>query len=159
MGSMKELLDIAKKMSLEEEKYAAELEELAHKITHPVLRAIIEGIARDSFKHSLLYEAIVKTIEGKSPFLSDEELELLKKGIRKHIEMEAEMVRLTKELADKTNDPRLKLLLMAIHEDEARHHALLVDIEKNIAEKEILKEEDVWELVWKDSPWHGSPGG
>ncbi|MEB3760094.1 MAG: ferritin-like domain-containing protein [Desulfurococcales archaeon] len=159
MSSTKEIMNIAKKMIVEEEKYATELENLAHSISHPVLRAIIEGIARDSFKHSLLYEAIVNTIEGKSPFLSDEELELLKKGIRKHIEMEAEMVRLTKELADKTSDPRLKLLLMAIHEDEAKHHALLVDIEKNIAEKEALKEEDVWELVWKDSPWHGSPGG
>ncbi len=159
MTTEKELLELAKKMAQEEEKYALELENIAHPINHPVLRALIEGIARDSYKHSLLYEAITKTLEGTSPFLSDQELELLKAGIKKHIETEAEMIRLTKEVAQKTNDPRLKLLLMAIHEDEVKHHALLMDINNNLEEKEKLTEEDIWDMIWRDSPWHGTPGG
>ena len=31
--------------------------------------------------------------------------------------------------------------------------------EKMIVEKESLTEQDLWDWVWKDSLFHGSPGG
>lgn len=42
---------------------------------------------------------------------SEEELEVIKEGIKKHIEQEAEMVKLAAELLEKVSDPKLKLIL------------------------------------------------
>ena len=92
------------------------------------------------------------------PFISEEELEI-KKGIRKHIEREAEMIEFTRKLVKETTDPRQKMILAAIYEDEVKHHKVLIDIEKNMAEAETFTEEQLWDAVWRDSPWHGSPGG
>jgi len=94
------------------------------------------------------------------PFISEEELEIIKKGIRKHIEIEAEMIEFTRKLVKETTDPWQKMILAAIYEDEVKHHKVLVDdIEKNVAEAETFTEEQLWDAVWRDSPWHGSPGG
>ncbi len=150
---------LAHDMSLKEKEYAEELEELAGKIKHPVLQALIKGIASDSRKHSIFYSAVEELLSRVQPLLTEEELETLKKGIRKHIEMEAEMVEFTRKMAQETDDPRLKLIFAAIHDDELKHHKLLLDIEKRIAELETFTEEELWDAVWKDSPWHGSPGG
>lgn len=46
-----------------------------------------------------------------------------------------------------------------IHDDEVRHHKLLLSLQKKIAEAETLTEADVWEMVWKDVAYHGAPGG
>jgi len=32
-------------------------------------------------------------------------------------------------------------------------------LKKNIAEESALTEEVFWNMVWKDSSWHGAPGG
>jgi len=50
-------------------------------------------------------------------------------------------------------------VLEAIYSDELEHHKLLVSIKRNIAEKEKFGEEELWDMVWKESPWHGAPGG
>lgn len=48
---------------------------------------------------------------------------------------------------------------MAIYDDEQKHHKLLLDIKDKIAKRETLTEDVLWDLIWKDSPWHGAPGG
>jgi hypothetical protein len=53
----------------------------------------------------------------------------------------------------------VKLLISAIADDESRHHKLLLDIKEKIAKPETLTEDILWEMIWKDSPWHGTPGG
>ena len=83
----------------------------------------------------------------------------LRRVLGNNIEMEAEMVEFTRKLALEADDPRLKLIFSAIHADELKHHKLLLDIEKQIAERETFTEEELWDAIWKDSPWHGSPGG
>ena len=157
--SIEYILKIARRMIDEEKHYALELKELANKFRHPVLQALILGIALDSEKHSIFYSSIVKLWSENIPVLTEEELNIIREGIRKHIEMESRMIRLTKELADKSADPRLRMILMAIHDDELRHHSVLVDLLKNVAERETYSEEELWDAVWKDSPWHGAPGG
>ena len=52
--------------------------------------------------------------------LTEEELGIIKKGIKKHIEMELRMIKLTENMARETDDPRLKMVLMAIHDDEVK---------------------------------------
>jgi len=51
------------------------------------------------------------------------------------------------------------MILVVIYYDELKHHGVLVDLLKNVAEREVYTEEELWDAVWKDSPWHGAPRG
>ena len=106
--SIKDILETARNMVDEEKRYALELKELANKFRHPVLQALILVISLDSEEHSLFYNSIVKLWSERTPVLTEEELRIIREGIRKHIEMENRMIRSTKELAEKAVDPRLK---------------------------------------------------
>ncbi len=145
------LVDTFSNVSAEEERYAEELEELAVKLPHPILRAIIRGIASDSRKHSLFYTAAAEIASGKQGLLTREELAELKKTINKHIEEEKRMIELATRLLEETSDPRLALLLEAILEDEKRHHALLVALARQVERMETLDEDEFWKEVWSES--------
>lgn len=142
-----------------EEKYAEELKLLADRIGHPVMKALLLGIANDSKKHALMYQAIVELVTRYQPAISQEDFKALVKEIEKHIETEVKMMEVTKELLSKFSDPRVKLLVAAIHDDEVKHHKVLVSIRDNIGREYVISEEDLWNAVWRDSPWHGTPGG
>jgi rubrerythrin len=155
----KNLTDIFKEMVEKEKVYAEALIELSEKIHHPVLRSILAGIANDSLKHSRFYEALVELVSSVQSVLSQEELRLISKEIDKHIETEVRMVKLVSEMLRKVDDPRVKLVLSAIYSDEIEHHKLLIDVKENLAKAETLSEEDIWNVIWRNSPWHGTPGG
>jgi len=53
---------------------------------------------------------------------------------------------------------RIKLSLSAIYEDGNKHHKLL-NVRDKLAKAEAFEEPDLWDAVWKDSPWYGAPGG
>jgi len=148
-----ELLDFVEKMVVEEKKYAEELRNVASKLKHPVLKGLIAGVASDSEKHSVIYSALADLLKNPQPRLSEEELKVIKEGIRRHIDMEAKMIELTKKWAEAAEDSRVKLLLIAVHEDEIKHHKILIDIAEHIAEKETLPPEEEWDMVLRDSPW------
>ena len=42
-----------------------------------------------------------------------------------------------------------------IREDELKDHALLEELHKTTVGTETLTED----MIWRNSPWHGSPGG
>ena len=153
------LLETVRQMVEKEKEYAEELRRLSEKFRHPVLQALIMGIVMDSLKHSIFYEAAEKLLREAQPMLTEEELDVILAGIKKHIETEAQMIKYTRRAAEETSDPRLKLILYAIHEDEVKHHKLLLDIQEKLAKRETFTEQDLWDAVWRDSPWHGSPGG
>ncbi|MEM4717465.1 MAG: ferritin-like domain-containing protein [Desulfurococcaceae archaeon] len=142
-----------------EEKYAEEIKRLGDMINHPVLKALFHGIARDSEKHGYMYRSIAELLSKIQPYISEKDLEEISKVIKKHVETEARMLEEARRLLLETSDPRVKLLIAAIADDEAKHHALLKSIEKRIAEEETLREDIIWDMIWKDSPWHGTPGG
>ncbi len=154
-----ETIKEVEEMVHKEIEYAKELDELSNKIDHPVLQALFKAIAFDSKKHSILYASALRIIRSDIKALTEEELKIVSEKIRRHIELEKEMIERTLELIKQLNDPKLKLILASIHEDEVKHHKLLIDIEKNIASKYGVTEEEAWDMVWKDSPWHGTPGG
>jgi len=156
---VEEFVELARKMIDREETYARDLEDLANKVSHPVLKALITGVASDSRKHSNFYAAVLALLTEQAPLMSQEKLDLIQEAIRKHIRLEEEMIKLTEEWLSKVDDSRLKLILAAIRDDEIKHHSLLVSIEKHIARAETLTEQDLWDMIWKDSLWHGAPGG
>lgn len=142
-----------------EKRYASELIELANSIKHPVLSALFYSVAKDSEKHALMYESLVRLMKHEEPFISEEDFKAISTVIHKHIETEMKMLEESAKLLSEIGDPRAKLILAAIMDDEARHHKLLLSIKKNIAEESTLTEEIFWNMVWRDSPWHGAPGG
>ncbi|WP_048078569.1 ferritin-like domain-containing protein [Desulfurococcus mucosus] len=142
-----------------EEDYARRLSNLGESLKHPVLRALFKSIARDSEKHAMIYRALADLLTSPQPFITEDELERVKAEVSHHIETEKEMLRTVEEMLKTVEDPRVKLLLAAIRDDEAEHHALLVSIREKIASAETLTEQKLWDMIWKDSPWHGTPGG
>lgn len=144
-----------------ERKYASELRELARSITYVVpLSAVIEALATDSEKHAQLYEALIKIATGSpQPRLIEEDLKLIQNVIDRHIETEMKMIEETKKLLSSIEDSKMKLLIAAIYYDEIKHHKVLTDVKDKLSKIRALTEEQFWEAVWRDSPWHGAPGG
>ncbi|MEM2006658.1 MAG: hypothetical protein QW154_03395 [Sulfolobales archaeon] len=140
-------------------KYASELKALSEELRHPVLKALIGAIAGDSVKHSQMYKAIVELLTEIQPLLTADDVREIASKISNHIRTELIMIEETKRLLNLVTDPRVMIIVSAIHADEVTHHSVLSSIEKNIARKEVFTEEEFWTQVWKDVPWHGAPGG
>lgn len=139
--------------------YAKELRDLASKVRHPLLSAMITAISKDSEKHGLLYEALAELVAGTQPMLSEEELKMIVDAVSKHVKSESKMISLNKTLLKEAERPEAKLILAAVLDDEVTHHKILEDIRDEIAKAETYSEEELWDAVWKESPWHGAPGG
>ncbi|MEM0066599.1 MAG: hypothetical protein QXZ22_04345 [Sulfolobales archaeon] len=157
--SRDDLVKYFQRLSDLELKYASELKVLSEKLRHPVLKALIGAIAGDSVKHSQMYKAVVELLTEIQPLLTAEDVKETANRISDHIRTEAMMIEETKKLLSQVTDPRVKIIVSAIHADEVTHHNVLTSIERNIARKEVFTEEEFWTQVWRDSPWHGAPGG
>jgi rubrerythrin len=124
-----------------------------------LVKYLIQAIAIDSNKHALMLNAILARLQSKTPFIDEAKRDELGENIKAHIELEAHAIKTYSELIPQTEDPGSKQVLEYILEDEKRHHHLLTQLYKLVIEKETLTEEDLWDLTWKDVPWHGGPGG
>ncbi len=62
-------------------------------------------------------------------------------------------------LKEGVEDKAVKFLLEAILKDEVYHHALLKRVHEMIVKRETLTESYIWEMIWKDTTYHGAPGG
>lgn len=142
-----------------ERRHAERLRALAERVGHPVVKALLLGIAGDSEKHALFYQAVIELSTRYQPAISQNEFRMLGEEIVRHIDTEARMMEVTRELLNKISDPRVRLLIAAVHDDEVKHHGVLVSIRDNITSEYVVGEEDLWNAIWRDSPWHGTPGG
>ena len=124
-----------------------------------LVRQLIEGIALDSNKHALMLGGLIAHLQSKTPFITEEKRDELGKNVRNHIALEAQAVKTYGALIPKTTDAGMKQVLQYILDDERRHHKLLTRIYELVIEKQTLTEKDLWDLTWKDVPWHGGPGG
>ncbi|MEM1509622.1 MAG: ferritin family protein [Thermofilaceae archaeon] len=161
MKHTSEIPVILGRLSEAESNYAEELRKLASSIRYTAaLSAIFTALSKDSEKHAELYESLLKIMgETAQPRLFEEDLKLVSDAIDRHIETEKKMIEESRKLLDKIEDSRIRLLLAAIYEDEVKHHKLLVDVKDKIAKIQTFTEEEFWDAVWRDSPWHGTPGG
>ncbi|MFX1264930.1 MAG: ferritin family protein [Promethearchaeota archaeon] len=135
------------------------VKENVSKLGNAFIKDLLLGVSQDSQKHAALLKSLKKAVEGPTPFISEAERDKIARGIEKHIKMEENAVRTYQELADKSDNEQVKTIAMMIREDELRHHALLKELHKAVVEPETLTEDDIWDVLWKDTPWHGSPGG
>jgi len=123
------------------------------------VKELLMAISTDSKKHAELLKSLRKAVEGPTPFISEGERDKIAKGIEAHIKMEEQAVKTYGDLAEKSDSEQVKTIAMMIREDELRHHALLKELHKAVIEPETLTEDMIWDTMWKDSPWKGSPGG
>ncbi len=121
------------------EKKAVEIyNETAESIENIGVRAILEGLARDSAKHQRMYEVIEKALEEDPIRLKDfyvdrwTDKKVARVELRKHIEMEKAMIRNITDQLETTDQRVIKAILENILEDEKRHHKLLLQIIESV---------------------------
>ena len=73
--------------------------------------------------------------------------------------MEKNLIRRIVEKLPTIKNEKVKLLLEAILADERRHHQLLNEVLKLIVKGETITDEEWLDLIWKNVPFHGAPGG
>lgn len=126
---------------------------------NPPVKAVLRSISLDSVKHAEMYAAAGELLTTVSWALSHEDLGGQRALVEKHIRIEEELIEKIGKVLPVVEDEKVRLLLNAILSDEKRHHELLKMLLEIIVQKETITEEDLWDLLWKGVPFHGSPGG
>jgi len=138
-----------------EEDYSVKLDVDVRGYGNEIFRQILESVAIDSKKHAALYNACATIIEGRSLSITDIEYEQIMKSIKNHIQIEDHMLKVVSEELKKTKDPRIKMMLEHIKDDEYRHHKLLKSMEELVVKDEVVLEKDIWNQVFRDAISHG----
>mgnify|MGYP001772518422 CR=1 FL=1 len=141
--------------------YAERLRATSDKSLNPVVRAIMEAVSQDSVKHSKIYETMALLLENPGLITETESSSVLK-DMEEHIKMEKESIDELVRLKDDDlvkGDPALQFLIDMLLRDEQFHHAALSQIYNALIKSITLTEQDIWDAIWRDAMYHGTPGG
>jgi rubrerythrin len=127
-------------------------------VKNPIVKQVLRAIAFDSQKHAGIYDAAI-SITTVTPALTDKEYREIKGVTETHIIDEEKAISSLDKILPKVRDDKIKFLLESIVADERKHHELLNKIMDLVVKKEAITEEDWWEILWKNVPFHGAPGG
>jgi bacterioferritin (cytochrome b1) len=128
-------------------------------LTNPVVKGVLKAISLDSIKHAEMYSSAITLLTSVPQALTDENLENQKAILEKHLYLEEEVIQKLVEIIPVVQNEKIKLLLNAIFADEKKHHELLKNVLDIIVRGETLTEDDWWDAIWKNVPFHGAPGG
>lgn len=156
--TQRELVNFFREQVKLEEEVVRSINQVMETITNPVVKGVLRGVSFDSLKHAEIYKAAIQ-LSSVTPALTEDEYNQLKAAMEKHIENEEEIIEHLKQAIDKTENDKIRFLLESIASDENRHHELLQKIMDIIVRGETITEDDWWELLWRDVPFHGAPGG
>ncbi|HUW49077.1 MAG TPA: hypothetical protein VMW36_10085 [Patescibacteria group bacterium] len=159
MSSKDELVEFMKEQVKVENKIVDSLNKSLPEIDNPTVKGVLKGVSLDSVKHAEMYASAVRLMTTVSKALTQENLDKQKDLVERHIQMEADLIKKISKVLPTVKDSKVKLLLGAILEDEKRHHGLLKQILEILVKGETITEADWWDIIWKDVPFHGSPGG
>lgn len=159
MAPDNELVSFLKRQVGIEHEIVSSLNKSLPEIGNPTVKGVLKGISLDSVKHAEMYDAAVKLLTSVSQALTQENLDKQRKLVEKHIEMEAELIQKIDKVLPTVENKKVKLLLNAILEDEKRHHSILKEVLDILVHGETITEDDWWDVLWKNVPFHGSPGG
>lgn len=141
-----------------EEDIVRSIDKALKNLKNLVVVLVLKGISFDSAKHADLYKA-AESIISVAPAMSEDELKRLEKVVAWHIDNEERLMAKLEEAIKKTGDKRAKFLLESIMSDEKRHHELLKTMMDTVVRGETISDDEWWEIVWRNVPFHGSPGG
>jgi ribonucleotide reductase beta subunit family protein with ferritin-like domain len=153
------LVEFMKRQILIEKEIVDSLNKGIVDIKNPPVKGVLKGISLDSVKHAELYSSAVTLLTNVSQALKQENLDAQRALVEKHIKMEAELIKKLEKMMPTIENSKVKFLLNAILTDERRHHAMLKMVLEIIVHGETVTETDWWELLWKNVPFHGAPGG
>jgi rubrerythrin len=159
VSSKDELVEFLKEQVKVENKIVDALNKSLPEIDNPTVKGVLKGVSLDSVKHAEMYASAVRLMTTVSKALTQENLDKQKDLVERHIQMEADLIKKISKVLPTVKDNKVKLLLSAILEDEKRHHGLLKQILEILVKGETITEADWWDIIWKDVPFHGSPGG
>ena len=128
-------------------------------IKNPSVKGVLKGISLDSVKHAEMYAAALELLMEAGQTLTEERFEEQKRLVEEHIDLETGLIKRISEEIPKVTNEKIKLLLEAILSDERRHHQLLKEALKILVRGETITEDEWLDLIWKNVPFHGSPGG
>lgn len=159
MNSKDELVAFLKKQIKIENKIVESLNSSLTEIGNPTVKGVLKGISLDSVKHAEMYASAVKLLTSVSQALTQENLDKQKELVKEHIRIEAELIERISEVIPNIENKKVRLLLNAILADEKRHHKLLKKVLEILVRGETITDEDWWDVLWKNVPFHGAPGG
>lgn len=159
MSSKGELVVFLKEQIKIENKIVESLNSALREIGNPAVKGVLKGISLDSVKHAEMYAAAVKLLTSVSQALTQEHLDKQRELVKEHIRLEVELIERISEIIPNIENEKIKLLLNAILLDEKRHHELLKKVLEILVRGETITEEDWWDVLWKNVPFHGAPGG
>jgi ribonucleotide reductase beta subunit family protein with ferritin-like domain len=159
VSTNKDLVEFMKRQIVIEKEIVDSLNKGIVDIKNPPVKGVLKGISLDSVKHAELYSAAVTLLTNVSQALKQENLDAQRALVEKHIKMEAELIKKLEKMMPTIENSKVKFLLNAILTDERRHHAMLKMVLEIIVHGETITEADWWELLWKNVPFHGAPGG
>jgi rubrerythrin len=128
-------------------------------INNPAVKGVLKGISLDSTKHAEMYSSAINLLTSVSQALTEENLDKQRELVEKHIRLEAEIIKKLHEVIPSVQNKKVKLLLDAILSDEVRHHDLLKKVLDILVRGETITENDWWDILWENIPFHGAPGG
>jgi rubrerythrin len=159
LSSNDELVELFKNQIKIEKTIVASVAEGLVEIKNPVVKGVLKGISLDSDKHAEMYASAINLLTSISQALTEDNLNKQRELVEKHINLEAKIINKLKEVIPSIKNKKVKLLLDAILSDEIRHHALLKKVLDIIIGGETITENDWWDVMWENVPFHGAPGG
>lgn len=159
MEKKKDLLDFLKNQVTVENEIVASLEKALVGMKNPAVKGVLKGVSLDSTKHAQLYTSSITLLTTASTALTQDNLDEQTALVKKHIEIEAKLIKVLKEKIPEIENEKVVFLLKAILEDEIRHHAMLKMVLEIIVHGETITEADWWKMLWENVPFHGAPGG
>jgi rubrerythrin len=159
LNSKDELVAFLKKQIKIENKIVESLNNSLTEIGNPTVKGVLKGISLDSVKHAEMYASAVNLLTSVPQALTQKHLDKQRELLKEHIRIEAELIKRISEVIPSIENEKVRLLLNAILLDEKRHHELLKSVLEILVRGETITEEDWWDVLWKNVPFHGAPGG
>ena len=159
LSSNDELVDIFKSQIITEQEIVDSVNAGLNEINNPAVKGVLKAISLDSTKHAQMYSSAIVLLTDVSQALTEENLEKQKELVKKHIQLEAQVIQKLEQALPSVKNSKVKLLLGAILSDEKRHHDLLTKILEILVKGETITDNDWWDMLWENVPFHGTPGG
>ena len=159
MNSNEKLVNFLNEQIKIENKIVDSLKSSLVEMANPAVKGVLKGISLDSAKHAEMYASAINLLTSVPPALTQEHLDKQRELVEKHIRLEAELIGKISKAMPSIENKKVRLLLNAILLDEKRHHQLLKEVLEILVRGETITEGDWWDILWKNVPFHGTPGG
>ena len=159
MSSNDELVTLFKNQIKIEKTIVDSVTEGLVELENPAVKGVLKGISLDSTKHAEMYSSAINLLNSVPQALTEGNLDKQRELVEKHIRLESEIIEKLREVIPSVQNKKVKLLLTAILSDEVRHHALLKKVLDILVRRETITDDDWWDVLWENVPFHEAPGG